>query len=83
MEHIPPYASLLVLIVGCVVIGIDIFLALNGVKGDTYSEVIRAWARRRLWLVMLVCFAMGTLAGHFFWTECSPLDCQELCRHVW
>jgi len=82
MESVPPYASLIVLIVGGVVIGIDIFLALNGTKGDTYSEVIRAWARKRLWLVMLICFAMGMLSGHWFWSDCSLPDCQELCRHV-
>lgn len=54
-------------IVATLVIGLDLVLAFNKHKGDTYSEVIRAWGRSRLWVVILMCFALGMLAGHWFW----------------
>jgi len=64
---IPTYAWWTLAAVFLAVIAIDIGLALNARKGDTYSEVIREWARRRIAVVIGISFGMGLLAGHWFW----------------
>jgi hypothetical protein len=46
---------------------IDIILAINKRKGDTYSEVMRAIGLKWLPVVMFVCFGFGLLAGHWWW----------------
>lgn len=42
----------------------DIFLALNGRPGDTYSEIFRTWSYR--WAVLPV--ITGSVVGHWFLT---------------
>jgi hypothetical protein len=46
-----------------VLIIFDIYLALNGVAGDTYSEIIRDAGHRMAFLPWCV----GGLIGHWFW----------------
>lgn len=41
----------------------DIYLAANGVPGDTISEVMRTVARKH----PIIPFAAGVIFGHFFW----------------
>lgn len=48
-------------------VAIDIGLALNRKTGDTYSEIIRAAARRFLPLALMIAFGFGLLCGHWFW----------------
>lgn len=43
-------------------IGIDIYLAADSVKGNTWSEIIRMWAK----YTPLVPWTIGVLTGHFF-----------------
>lgn len=50
-----------------VIIGVDIMLALNKHKGDTFSSILRQAGRDWIGLVMLMVFGMGLLAGHWFW----------------
>lgn len=66
-EDAPTYGVVVTVAVIVLVIAIDLGLALNDRKGDTYSEVIRRTARRWWPLVMISCFTMGVLAGHWFW----------------
>jgi len=49
------------------VIGIDVWLALDKKVGNTYSERIRAWGK--IWppFRLILSFGMGVLAGHWFW----------------
>ena len=67
----PAYAIAITLLVFSGVIGIDIALAVNKRQGDTYSEVIRTAARKWWPLALMICFGMGLLAGHWFW---SPVE---------
>lgn len=63
----PLYTVLLVTIFPAVFIIIDIILAVNKRKGDTYSEVIRAAGKKWQPLIMMMCFGFGLLAGHWWW----------------
>jgi hypothetical protein len=49
-------------------IGIDIWLAVDKVSGNTYSERMRAWAKVWPPLRLMVAFGMGLLCGHWWWT---------------
>jgi hypothetical protein len=44
------------------IIGIDIYFAVDKIKGNTWSEIIRLWGEK----YKLIPFAWGMLAGHFF-----------------
>lgn len=77
---VPNYAWWLTGLVALTVVLVDLVLALNRTEGDTYSEVIRAWARKRIAVVIGISFIMGLLTGHWFWSFCEPEDCTELCR---
>jgi hypothetical protein len=60
-------AVLLTVVPPLLYIVVDIALAVNRHEGDTYSEIIRAAARKWQPLVMIICFGFGLLAGHWFW----------------
>lgn len=61
-----------------VIIGVDIFL-LTRKQDATFSERIRAGARKWQPLIILMCFGMGLLSGHFFWTHCGAKDKAVIC----
>lgn len=50
-----------------VIAGIDVWLAVNDVEGDTFSESIRKL--QKIWppLKYIIIFGMGLLTGHLFW----------------
>jgi succinate dehydrogenase hydrophobic anchor subunit len=73
MADTPTYATVIVLAVLIAVLTIDVCLAVNKRKGDTYSEVIRRAAKRWWPLALLITFSMGLLAGHWFWCP-DPCD---------
>jgi hypothetical protein len=54
--------SIVAIAVTMALIGIDIVWAVDGIKGNTISEVIRYGAER----FKLISFAFGVLCGHFF-----------------
>jgi hypothetical protein len=72
------------IVASCIVLGIiifDIVLASDGVKGNTISEVMRYWSSK----VLLLPWAWGVLAGHFFhpswsWQPHQPIGVAIL---VW
>ena len=80
MNNVPTYAWWLTGLVALSVVLIDLILALNKTRGDTFSEVIRAWGRRRIAVIILISFGLGLLAGHWFWGFCSLEGCPELYR---
>jgi hypothetical protein len=43
-------------------IGLDIYLASNGVRGDTWSELLRTWGKA----TPLIPWAWSVLLGHWF-----------------
>ena len=43
-------------------IGVDIYLATDAIKGNTWSELLRAWSLK----TPLGPWAIGVLSGHFF-----------------
>lgn len=49
------------------IIGFDIYLALDKVKGNTYSAVIRSAGKKWMPLVLIASFGMGLLCGHWWW----------------
>ena len=59
-----------VIIIGSVliaaIIGIDIYLAADKITGNTWSEIIRMWAKA----TPIIAWACGVLSGHFF----HPID---------
>jgi hypothetical protein len=57
-------------------VGFDIWFATDAKKGNTYSENIRKWGR--LWppFKLIFCFALGLLAGHFFWSPVEYVNCD-------
>jgi len=63
----PGYTLLAMIGLPLIFIAIDIVLAVNKRKGDTYSEVLRAAGRRWIPLIMIMCFGFGLLAGHWWW----------------
>lgn len=63
----PLYTVVLMITFPVVFIAIDVYLAVNKRKGDTYSEVLRKLGRKWTPLIMLICFGMGLLAGHWWW----------------
>ena len=67
MTQWPLYTIIIMTAFPVVFIGIDIGLAIHKRKGDTYSEVLRAAGKRWVPLIMLMCFGMGLLAGHWWW----------------
>lgn len=50
------------LIVVAVFVGVDVYLATDKIKGNTWSEVIRSWGT----LTLVVPWLWGILGGHFF-----------------
>lgn len=46
-------------------IGWDIYVAVNGIKGDTISEILQSWDQD----YPMIRFAWGVLAGHLFWPQ--------------
>lgn len=48
-------------------IGIDVYLAVDKKKGNTYSEILRAAGKKWVPLIMMMCFGFGLLAGHWWW----------------
>ena len=59
-----------ILVVVGLIVAVDLFLALNDVKGDTISEVLKGWAYRRFFVLT---WAWGVLAGHLFLTKATPV----------
>ncbi len=49
------------------IIGWDIYLALDGRKGNTISARVRELDRRFGGVKIIVSFSFGLLAGHWFW----------------
>lgn len=63
-----PAATVVVMVVAFLgLVGLDVYLALDGRTENTYSERLRAmgkvWPATRL----LITFGMGLLAGHWYW----------------
>lgn len=54
------------------VIGFDIYLAMDGLTGNTYSEIIRTKTNSWWWLGHLITAGMGLLAWHFFRNNILP-----------
>jgi hypothetical protein len=53
------------------IIGLDVWLALDSTKGNTWSEIIRTWSRKTL----LLPWAWGVLAGHWFhWFDARIME---------
>jgi hypothetical protein len=68
----PLYTVLIMLGFFAVVVGVDVVLAVNNRKGDTYSEVIRQAGRKWTPVIVMMGFGMGLLAGHWFWAGPCP-----------
>jgi len=60
--------AVLMAVMFVVIIGIDIWLAIDKRKGNTYSERLRAWGKAWPPVRLLITFGMGLLAGHWWWT---------------
>lgn len=52
--------------------GIDIYLALDSSKGNTYSEVIREWSYSMRWLPYAIAAMFGALLSHWFAKPYKP-----------
>lgn len=61
------FAVLFMIAVMFLVILVDVVLALNDDRGDTFSAVLRRAGRENIAIIMLITFSMGLLAGHWWW----------------
>lgn len=60
----PRAATIVVILVGLVGwVAWDVYAALNGVPGDTISEIVLAYSRQ----VRTLPLALGIVAGHLLW----------------
>lgn len=50
-----------------VFIAIDIYLAVDKIGGNTYSEILRKTGRKWMPLIMIISFGFGLLCGHWWW----------------
>jgi len=50
-----------------VFVGVDVYLAFDKEKGNTYSEVITKTGDRHPWFRILFLVSVGVLLGHWFW----------------
>lgn len=59
-----------------VLVGFDIWFAVDRRKGNTYSENFRKWGR--IWppVKLIGCFTLGLLAGHFWWSPVEYVNCD-------
>lgn len=57
-----------------VIIGFDIFLAVDSEVGNTYSEVLRDKTNSWWWMAHLVTAGCGLLAWHWFRNNAAPGD---------
>lgn len=48
----------------------DLYVALNGHRGDTESEVIRTFSNRHFAFPLII----GIVMGHFFWNVATPIS---------
>jgi len=62
----PTTISVLVGILFLVIVGFDIYLATDSIKGNTYSARIRQWGRKWKWFPYVISLGFGALTGHFF-----------------
>lgn len=51
--------------VSIILIGYDIYVAVNDVKEDTISEVLLYYGRQ----FMIIPFGLGVIMGHLFWPQ--------------
>jgi len=63
-----------------VLVGFDIWFAVDGKKGNTYSENIRKWGRAWPPFKLVFCFTLGLLAGHFFWSPVEYVKRESVSR---
>lgn len=61
--------KVLIILTAIILIGYDIYAAVEDTGGDTISEVMLAWAYK----IPLLAYAFGVLGGHLFW----PLKSTE------
>ena len=54
-----------IVVITVALILVDLYLATDDKKGNTYSEVLRGWFKSMTWLFLLVSFALGVLMGHW------------------
>jgi hypothetical protein len=59
--------SITMAVITLAIIAWDVYLALDGRRGNTISARVRDLDRRFGGVKILVSFAMGLLAGHFWW----------------
>jgi hypothetical protein len=57
------YTTIIMVLVSAILVGWDLFVATNKVKGDTISEILQQIGQSH----PFVPFAFGVLLGHFFW----------------
>lgn len=64
----PLYTVIIMTAFPLVFIVIDVILLINKRReDDTYSAVLRKAGKKWMPLIMLMCFGMGLLAGHWWW----------------
>jgi len=58
-----------VFMIVCVVlfVAVDVWLAVDKDKGNTYSEIITKTGERHPWFRILFLVGVGVLLGHWFW----------------
>lgn len=64
----PAAVSAIMGVLFVLIVGWDVYLALDGRKGNTISARLREWDRRFGGVKLLISFGFGLLAGHWWWS---------------
>lgn len=68
--------TLAIMLAGFVIlVGFDIWFAIDARSGNTYSENIRKWGRMWPPVRLIGAFIFGLLAGHFWWSPVEYMPC--------
>lgn len=63
----PTHTSIFLAVMFVLIVAFDIWLDVDGIKGNTYSERMRAWGKVWPPFRMLIAFGFGLVCGHWYW----------------
>jgi hypothetical protein len=63
----PSNTGAFLIIMFCLIVAFDVYLDRDAIKGNTYSERMRAWGEYWPPFRMLIAFGFGLVAGHWWW----------------
>ena len=66
------FVGVFVIVVTAILIAFDIYLAVDVIDGNTYSERLSEWAGEYFWIGWILAVALGGLVWHWFRNTVFP-----------